>query len=131
MRGINKVVLLGNLGKDPDIQFLEKNVAVAKLSLATTEAYKDKNGKLVSKTEWHSVVLWKGLAEVAQKYLRKGSLVYLEGKLRTRSWEDRQHNSRSITEIVGDNLILLDKRGEQTTGEDFLEPGSDTFSDEI
>lgn len=114
MRGVNRVMLIGNLGKDPDLQFLEGNIAVAKFSLATTESYKDKNGKLMSQTEWHTVVLWRGLAELAQKYLHKGSLVYIEGRLKTRSWEDKDHNKKFATEIVGDNLIMLDKRSEGT-----------------
>lgn len=112
MRGVNRVMLIGNLGKDPDLQFLEGNIAVAKFSLATTESYKDKNGKLMSQTEWHTVVLWRGLAELAQKYLHKGSLVYIEGRLKTRSWEDKDHNKKFATEVVGDNLIMLDKRSD-------------------
>src|SRR5688572_18168029 len=110
MRGVNRVMLIGNLGKDPDIQFLEGNIAVAKFPLATTETYKDRNGKLISQTEWHTVVLWRGLAELAQKYLHKSSLVYIEGRLKTRNWEDKDHNKKFATEIVGDNLIMLDKR---------------------
>ena len=112
MRGVNRVMLIGNLGKDPDIQFLEGNIAVAKFSLATTETYKDRNGKLISQTEWHTVVLWRGLAELAQKYLHRGSLVYIEGRLKTRSWEDKEHNKKFATEVVGDNLIMLDKRSD-------------------
>jgi single-strand DNA-binding protein len=103
-------MLIGNLGKDPDVQFLEGNIAVAKFPLATTETFKDRSGKLVSQTEWHTVVLWRGLAELAQKYLHKGSLVYIEGRLRTRSWEDKEANRKFATEVVGDNLIMLDKR---------------------
>lgn len=112
MRGVNRVMLIGNLGKDPDVQFLEGNIAVAKFPLATTETFKDRSGKLVSQTEWHTVVLWRGLAELAQKYLHKGSLVYIEGRLRTRSWEDKEGNRKFATEVVGDNLIMLDKRME-------------------
>lgn len=104
------MMLIGNLGKDPDVQFLDGNIAVAKFPLATTETFKDRSGKLVSQTEWHTVVLWRGLAELAQKYLHKGSLVYIEGRLRTRSWEDREANRKFATEVVGDNLIMLDKR---------------------
>ena len=104
------MMLIGNLGKDPDVQFLEGNIAVAKFPLATTETFKDRSGKLVSQTEWHTVVLWRGLAELAQKYLHKGSLVYIEGRLRTRSWEDKEANRKFATEVVGDNLIMLDKR---------------------
>lgn len=110
MRGVNRVMLIGNLGKDPDVQFLEGNIAVAKFPLATTETYKDRSGKLISQTEWHTVVLWRGLAELAQKYLHKGSLIYVEGRLRTRNWDDREGNKKFATEIVGDNLIMLDKR---------------------
>lgn len=106
------MILIGNLGKDPDVQHLEGNIGVAKFSLATTETYKDRGGKLVSQTEWHTVVLWRGLADLAQKYLHKGSLVYIEGRLRTRSWEDKEGNKKFATEVVGDNLIMLDKRGE-------------------
>ena len=128
MRGVNRVMLIGNLGKDPDLQFLEGNIAVAKFSLATTESYKDKNGKLMSQTEWHTVVLWRGLAELAQKYLHKGSLVYIEGRLKTRSWEDKDHNKKFATEVVGDNLIMLDKRSEgphSATGDEGIAGTSD------
>jgi single-strand DNA-binding protein len=110
MRGVNRVILIGNLGKDPDVQYLEGNIGVAKFSLATTETFKDRTGKLISQTEWHTVVLWRGLAELAQKYLHKGSLVYIEGRLRTRSWEDKEGNKKFATEVVGDNLIMLDKK---------------------
>jgi single-strand DNA-binding protein len=108
-------MLIGNLGKDPDVQFLEGNIGVAKFPLATTETFKDRSGKLVSQTEWHTVVLWRGLAELAQKYLHKGSLVYIEGRLRTRSWEDKEGNRKFATEVVGDNLIMLDKRTDSTS----------------
>lgn len=118
MRGVNKVILIGNLGKDPDLQYLEGNIAVAKFPLATTETFKDKNGNLVSQTEWHNVVLWRGLAELSQKYLHKGSLVYIEGRLKTRSWEDKDKIRRSSTEIVGDNLVMLDKRKDNNNSDD-------------
>jgi single-strand DNA-binding protein len=120
MRGVNRVMLIGNLGKDPDVQYLEGNIGVAKFSLATTETYKDRSGKLISQTEWHTVVLWRGLADLAEKYLHKGSLVYIEGRLRTRSWEDKEGNKKFATEVVGDNLIMLDKRndGNHGTGHD-------------
>lgn len=123
MRGVNRVILIGNLGKDPDMQFLEGNIAVAKFSLATTETYKDRSGKLIAQTEWHTVVLWRGLAELAQKYLHRGSLVYIEGRLKTRSWEDKEGNKKFATEIIGDNLIMLDKRSDGTisnSGMDFM-----------
>ncbi|HRP33283.1 MAG TPA: single-stranded DNA-binding protein [Agriterribacter sp.] len=131
MRGVNRVMLIGNLGKDPDIQFLEGNIGVAKFPLATTETFKDRTGKLISQTEWHTVVLWRGLAELAQKYLHKGSLVYIEGRLRTRSWDDKEGNRKFATEVVGDNLIMLDKRIDGTHG--FNHPGDqpENFGGEI
>src|SRR5262245_44787339 len=115
MRGVNRVMLIGNLGKDPDVQVLEGNIAVAKFPLATTETFKDRGGKLVSQTEWHTVVLWRGLAELAQKYLHKGSLEYIEGRLRTRNWDDKEGHRKFATEVVGDNLIMLDKRTDGTS----------------
>ena len=117
MRGVNKVILIGHLGKDPDIQFLEGNIPVVKFPLATSETYKDKSGKLMNHTEWHNVVLWRGLAEMAQKYLHKSSMVYIEGRLKTRNWEDRDHNRKTITEIVADNLVMLDRKSETTAEE--------------
>lgn len=129
MRGVNRVMLIGNLGKDPDMQFLEGNIAVAKFSLATTETYKDRSGKLISQTEWHTVVLWRGLAELAQKYLHKGSLVYIEGRLKTRSWEDKEGNKKFATEIVGDNLIMLDKRADLSGGVGGLDVADDMGHD--
>lgn len=118
MRGVNRVTLIGNLGKDPEMQYLEGNIAVVKFPLATTETFKDKNGQTSSQTEWHTVVLWRGLAELAQKFLHKGSLVYVEGRLRTRNWEDKDKIRRFSTEIVGDNMVMLDKRkdGEHYNG---------------
>src|SRR6218665_2178952 len=110
MRGVNKVVLIGNLGKDPDLQYIEGDIPVAKFPLATTEMRKERNGNVVSETEWHTVVLWRGLAELASKYLHKGSLVYIEGRLRTRTWEDKDKNRRFQTEVVGENLVMLEKR---------------------
>ncbi len=103
-------MLIGNLGKDPDVQHLEGNITVAKFPLATTETFKDRTGKLVSQTEWHTVVLWRGLADLAEKYLHKTSLVYIEGRLRTRSWDDKDGHRKYATEVVGDNLIMLDKK---------------------
>ena len=131
MRGVNRVVLIGNLGKEPDIQHLEGNIAVAKFPLATTETYKDKSGTLISQTEWHTVVLWRGLAELAQKYLHKGSLVYIEGRIRTRNWEDKDKNRRFSTEIIGDNLVMLDKRKEQAElqGTETATPDNVSFPD--
>jgi single-strand DNA-binding protein len=110
MRGVNHVFLIGNLGKDPEIQYIEGNIPVAKFPLATTETFKDKKGNTVPQTEWHNIVLWRGLAELAAKYLHKGSLVHIEGSLRTRSWEDKDKNRRFMTEIIASNLVMLDKR---------------------
>lgn len=111
-------MLIGNLGKDPDVQHLEGNIAVAKFPLATTETFKDRSGKLVSQTEWHTIVLWRGLAELAQKYLHKSSLVYIEGRLRTRNWDDKDGNRKFATEVVGDNLIMLDKKSDHMASPD-------------
>ena len=113
---INKVILIGNLGKDPEVRHLESGVAVCNFSIATGETYKDKNsGEKVTHTEWHNIVLWRGLAEVAEKYLKKGAKIYIEGKLRTRSWQDQEGNTRYTTEILGDNMTMLGKAGETNT----------------
>ena len=113
---INKVILIGNLGKDPEVRYLENGVAVCNFSIATGETYKDKNsGEKVTHTEWHNIVLWRGLAEVAEKYLKKGAKIYIEGKLRTRSWQDQEGNTKYTTEILGDNMTMLGKAGESNT----------------
>ncbi|MGN7784657.1 single-stranded DNA-binding protein [Niabella sp. 22666] len=131
MRGVNRVMLIGNLGKDPEVQLLEGNISVAKFPLATTETFKDRSGKLVSQTEWHTVVLWRGLADLAQKFLHKSSLVYIEGRLRTRSWEDKDGVKKYITEVVGENLIMLDKKAEGLTPEhDDPAPGGPVSGEE-
>lgn len=110
MRGVNKVILMGNVGKDPDISQLEGNVLVAKFPLATSDTYKDKTGKVIAQTEWHSIIAWRGLAELAKKYLHKGSYIYIEGKLHHYAWQDAEGNKRFSTEIIAENLILLDKK---------------------
>ena len=113
---INKVILIGNLGKDPEVRYLENGVAVCNFSIATGETYKDKNsGEKVTHTEWHNIVLWRGLAEVAEKYLKKGAKIYIEGKLRTRSWQDQEGNTKYTTEILGDNMTMLGKAVEANT----------------
>jgi single-strand DNA-binding protein len=114
MRGLNKVTLIGNVGKEPDIQTLEGSIKVAKLSLATTESYKDDKGQTHSNTEWHTIILWRGLADLAEKYLSKGSLIYVEGKLKTRSFDDKTGTKKYVTEIVVEQLILLDKKDNNT-----------------
>jgi len=110
MAGVNKVILIGHLGKDPEVRHLENGTAVANFTLATSESYKDKQGNRVDQTEWHNVVVWRGLAEVAEKFLKKGSQVYVEGKLRTRSWEDQTGNKSYTTEIVATNFTMLSKK---------------------
>ena len=110
MAGVNKVILVGNLGKDPEVRHLESGVPVASFSIATSESYNDKtSGEKKTITEWHNVVLWRGLAEVAEKYLHKGDQVYIEGKLRTRQWE-KDGVTRYSTEIVGENMTMLGGR---------------------
>lgn len=111
MSGINKVILVGHLGKDPDIRYLEGNVSVASFPLATTETY-NKDGKRIEQTEWHNIVMWRGLADVAAKYLTKGRLVYIEGKLRTRSYDDKEGVRRYTTEIVAESFNMLGRRSD-------------------
>lgn len=113
MAGVNKVILLGNLGKDPEVRHLEGGVTVANFPLATSETYKDKQGNRQEKTEWHNIVLWRGLADVAEKYLKKGSQIYLEGRLQTRKWEDKEGHSRYTTEVVGDNFVMLNRKSSE------------------
>lgn len=110
MAGVNKVILIGNLGKDPEIKFLDGNIARVNFSLATTESYKDKNGNRVDQTEWHNIVMWRSLAETAEKMLKKGTQVYIEGKIQTRQWNDKDGNKRSTTEIVADSFVILQRR---------------------
>lgn len=110
---VNKVILVGRLGKDPEVRHLENNNVVANFSLATSEVYRDKQGNKVEQTEWHNVVVWRRLAEIAEKFLRKGSMIYLEGKIKTRSWDDKEGNKRYTTEIVADNFQMLDKAPER------------------
>lgn len=111
MSGVNKVILVGRLGKDPEVRNLDSGVAVANFTMATSETYRDKTtGEKKEITEWHNVVLWRGLAEISQKYLHKGDMVYIEGKLRTRSWE-KEGVTRYTTEVVADNMTMLSTRG--------------------
>ena len=116
-RGINKVILVGNLGKDPEMRYMPNGNAVANLTLATSESWKDKTtGQQQDKTEWHRVVMFRRLAEIAGEYLKKGSQVYIEGKLQTRKWQDQQGQDRYTTEIVADELQMLGSRGAGNSG---------------
>lgn len=118
MAGVNKVILLGNLGKDPEVRYLEGGTAVANFTLATSETYKDRtSGERKSITEWHNVVVWRGLAEIAEKYLKKGSQIYIEGKLRSRQWQDKDGNNRYTTEIVADTMQMVGKRDDNASNE--------------
>ena len=109
MSGINKVILVGHLGKDPEVRYLEGGVSVASFPLATTETF-NKDGRKVEQTEWHNIVLWRSLADVAAKYLQKGKLVYIEGKLRTRYFEDKEGVKKYTTEVVAENFTLLGRK---------------------
>jgi single-strand DNA-binding protein len=107
---INKVILIGNLGRDPEVRYLEGNVAVASFSVATNESYKDKKGDWQTITEWHNIVCWRQLAERAEKQLKKGMLIYLEGKLTHRKYQDKEGNDRYTTEVVANTIRILEKR---------------------
>jgi len=112
-KSVNKVILLGNLGKDPELKYTPQGTPVARVTLATNERYKDKDGQWQDRAEWHNIVLWQRLAEIAGEYLKKGSKVYIEGRLQTRSWDDKQTNQkRYMTEVVASDLVLLGGRGE-------------------
>ena len=110
----NKVILIGNVGKDPEVRHLETGAAVASFTLATTERYKNRNGELQDQTEWHNIVCWRNLAELSEKYIKKGAQIFVEGKIRTRSWADQTGAKRYTTEIVADNIRLLDRKGAVT-----------------
>lgn len=111
---VNKVILVGNVGKDPEVRYLEGGTAVCSFPLATSETYRNRDGDRVTTTEWHNVVLWRGLAEIAEKYVKKGSQLYIEGKIRTRSWDDRDGNKRYTTEVIADTMQMLGRRSEET-----------------
>jgi len=114
---VNKVILVGNVGKDPEVRYLEGGSAVCKFPLATSETYKNKSGERISTTEWHNIVLWRGLAEIAEKYVKKGNQLYIEGRIRTMSYTDKEGNTRYITEITGDNMTMLGKRSDEGSPE--------------
>ena len=125
MSGVNKVILVGRLGKDPEVRHLENGATVANFSMATSETYKDRQtGERREQTEWHNVVLWRGLAEVAERYVKKGDMIYVEGKLRTRSWE-KDGVTRYTTEVVGDNMTMLGGKGDNSsTGAEYQPPAA-------
>lgn len=114
MAGLNKVLLIGNLGADPEIRHLPSGGVVANFSLATSESYKNKNGERVTQTEWHRVELWEGLAKIAEQYLKKGNTVFIEGKIRYENWQDQEGNSRTTTRIRGLSMQMLGGRGEES-----------------
>ncbi len=109
---LNKVLLIGNVGKDPEVRHLESGAAVATITLATSERYRDRNGETRELTEWHTVIAWRQLADLAENYIRKGSQIYVEGKIRSRSWDDQNGQKRYVTEIQADTIQLLGRRGD-------------------
>ncbi|MDN3550387.1 single-stranded DNA-binding protein [Mucilaginibacter aquaedulcis] len=126
MSGINKVILVGHLGKDPETRSLEGGVSVTSFPLATSETY-NKDGRKVEQTEWHNIVMWRGLADMAAKYLQKGRLVYIEGKLRTRSFEDKEGIKKYTTEVVAENFTLLGRKSDFDGDSRTLPKSADTY----
>lgn len=112
MASVNKVILVGNLGRDPEVRYMPNGDAVCNFSIATTDSWKDKNGEKQERTEWHNIVMYRRLAEIAGEYLKKGAPVYLEGKLQTRKWQDKDGNDRYTTEIIADQMQMLGSRGD-------------------
>lgn len=126
MAGVNKVILLGRLGKDPELRTLENGSKVCTFSIATSENYTDREGQKQEKTEWHNIVLWAKLAELADAYLSKGREVYIEGKLQTRKWQDQNGNDRYTTDIVGSNMNFIGGRSEGTNAGGPPPPGMES-----
>jgi single-strand DNA-binding protein len=126
-RTLNKVMLIGNVGKDPDVHFTPSGVKVAQLRMATSETWKDKDGAVQEHTDWHTVIAWRGLADVVERLVRRGSRLYVEGKIQSRSFDDRDGNKRYVTEIIAENLLLLDaKKTENGSNHAETEPGTGT-----
>lgn len=121
---INKVILVGNVGKDPVVRYFDKGVAKATFPLATSESYTNQQGETITSTEWHNIVLWRALAEVAEKTVKKGAQLYIVGKIKTRSYVDKDGNNKYITEILGDTLILLEKKSGAAVANQVNEPGA-------
>ena len=138
MASLNKVMLIGNLGKDPEVRYTTSGTAVASFSVATSEKYKNKSGEWEEKTEWHNVTLWARLAEIAGEYLSKGKTVYIEGRLQTRKWQDRDGKDRYTTEIVGEKMQMLSAKGEgggrgggARTGDDTGHGGTPAYEEPV
>jgi single-strand DNA-binding protein len=126
---VNKAILVGNVGNDPEVKYLEGGTAVAKFSLATTENYKNKAGERVSQTEWHNIVAWRHLAELTEKYITKGKQLFIEGRITNRSWEDQDGNKRYTTEIVAQSIQMLGRKSDdevQSPGSPHQESGNRT-----
>ncbi len=115
-RGMTRLIAVGNLGKDPEVRHLEGGVSVARFTLATNDYYKDKSGTRIERAEWHNITAWRGMAEMAEKHLKKGQQVYVEGKLRTRQYQDKDQQTRYITEIVADEITMLSGRPQNPNG---------------
>ncbi len=126
---VNKVILVGRLGQDPEVRFTQGGTAVANVRIATDETWKDQSGERQQRTEWHTVVLWRRLAEICGQYLSKGRLVYIEGRLQTRSWEDREGNKRYTTEVRADNMVMLGGRSEEGQAAPAAQPAAAAVSD--
>ena len=144
-RGVNKVILVGNLGKDPELSYLPSGQSVAKFTMATSRKYKDKTGDLKEETEWHNIVAWGKLGEISAQYLKKGRQAYVEGRIRSHKWEDREGKPRTTVEIYADEVVLLGGRGEEAgeaparstgtarptqTTDDFAQPGPQEITDD-
>lgn len=123
MAGVNKVILVGNLGNDPEVATIDSGVKRASFSVATTESFKNKNGDRTEHTEWHRVTVWRGLADVAEKYLRKGSKVYVEGRIRSREYTDKDNIKRYFTDIIADNFQMLDRADNNGAGGGYQQGG--------
>ena len=134
---VNKVILVGRLGKDPEVKFTQGGVAIARFSMATDETWKDQSGERQQRTEWHNIVAWRKLAEICGQYLTKGKLIYIEGRLQTRSWDDKEGNKRTTTEIQADTMVMLsggkseDRRVEATSASSVVASDSEITDDDV
>ncbi len=127
--GVNKVILIGNLGSDPEVRYLDGGSVVARFNIATSESYTNKNGEKIEQTEWHRIELWNALAKVAEKYLRKGNQVYVEGKIRTENWTDKEGNARTGISILANSMTMLGSSGSGSGGYDNQSSGSSSSSE--